>query len=1039
MQNTGNSESEAVSNKEQQTLDTDGDEQTAPLQANANASSQNTPLEDGDYVIQSAYSPYVIDVNECSLDSGANVQIYEYNATGAQKWHVAYEGNGMYSIANIKSGKVLGVAATTAANCANVCQQTPNSSLGQYWKLSLGSKGFTIISALDEAFVLDVYGGSARNGTNIEIYQAHDGAPQLFSFVRIDIDGRDVDETSKGYLAPGTYVIQSALGGYVVDVNGCSKDNGANVQLWEYNGTDAQIWEVGVDDGGFYSFKNAASGKMLDLAWGNAWYETNLQQYESNDSLAQKWVLRPHGEFFTIASAADPLFVVDVMYERAANGANLQSYYDHNAAGQRFMFIPVGTIAAGDNVLANGTYTIAVKQNESFMVDINGCSLSDSANAQIWEANNSYAQRWGVVRTDSGYYTLFNLASGKHLDVARANPLACANVQQYQANSSLAQKWILISNDDGISYTLKSAISGMVLDVCGGKIANGSNLITYAAAPGSLQQFIFKPCEVVSDGAYHIYSTLNVNYAVDVPGASAADGEKLEMYAANDSLAQRVYVSKCGEDLYALRPVNSGRYLTDEGGNVVQRSNQSSAAQQWCIALSEHGISFVNEATGKVIGFNASSPSNGRALVTRGSIGANTGFSIAPCPIIADGIYRFDSAASKSGRVLDVEYASWAEDAKTELYAGIRSSGQKFILSSTDDGFFRISLALARTYVTASDVADEGDSATSLGTTSMKHANGSDFQLWLPVIGDGGIAFINKATGLVFEVKEGIDANGTDIDQGIYVEALPQLWNLFPDRIDLTDTGILTKLVWAAPGVSYVTASFDMDQAAYQNLLNILNACWAQSFDVGFIMTDLQTGDYIALNADKTYYGASTMKGPYVTWIFQNLLETGAISWDSVGYLILPTIEYSNNDTYASLRQRYGSWGFNSWLESVGVYMGDRWYNWYSPRTLQLMWARMLAYEQSGGAFVSTWQATFNHSYYSSIYYGLGSYKTTYSKPGWYSRGTGYDSLDDSGIIVGSDGKRYLLTIMSDIDCDRCLHYEQNIATALDGIFAARR
>ena len=58
------------------------------------------------------------------------------------------------------------------------------------------------------------------------------------------------------------------------------------------------------------------------------------------------------------------------------------------------------------------------------------------------------------------------------------------------------------------------------------------------------------------------------------------------------------------------------------------------------------------------------------------------------------------------------------------------------------------------------------------------------------------------------------------------------------------------------------------------------------------------------------------------------------------------------------------------------------------------MWVRMLAYEQSGGAYVGTCRAAFDGSYYSTIHESLGGFKTTFSKPGWYPR-TG-----DSGAVV---------------------------------------
>ena len=71
---------------------------------------------------------------------------------------------------------------------------------------------------------------------------------------------------SAQYIKDGEYFIASSLNSdKVLDVNGGSKSNGGNVQIYENNGTNAQIWKVVYDKkGGYYSLTNKGSGKVLE-------------------------------------------------------------------------------------------------------------------------------------------------------------------------------------------------------------------------------------------------------------------------------------------------------------------------------------------------------------------------------------------------------------------------------------------------------------------------------------------------------------------------------------------------------------------------------------------------------------------------------------------------------------------------------------------------------------------------------------------------------------------------------------------------------
>ena len=137
-------------------------------------------VNNGTYVIQSSIvSPMVLDVSGGSKASGANVQIYRSNGTDAQKFIIEYLGQGAYSIANKKSGKLLDVSGGSTANGANVWQYDGNGTKAQKWVID-EQGGALVFKSLVSGKVLDVSGGSRFSGGNVQQYGWNATAAQKF-------------------------------------------------------------------------------------------------------------------------------------------------------------------------------------------------------------------------------------------------------------------------------------------------------------------------------------------------------------------------------------------------------------------------------------------------------------------------------------------------------------------------------------------------------------------------------------------------------------------------------------------------------------------------------------------------------------------------------------------------------------------------------------------------------------------------------------------------------------------------------------------
>ena len=134
----------------------------------------------------------------------------------------------------------------------------------------------------------------------------------------------------------GTYKVVSALNGnYVMDVNGASGADSANVQLYEDNGTNAQKFRFTRQADGSYIICNVNSGKVLDCAGAGKTNGTNIQQYTSNGTAAQRWKVTSAGAGCYVITCKSNGLVVDVNGARAANNTNIQMYKANGTTAQK--------------------------------------------------------------------------------------------------------------------------------------------------------------------------------------------------------------------------------------------------------------------------------------------------------------------------------------------------------------------------------------------------------------------------------------------------------------------------------------------------------------------------------------------------------------------------------------------------------------------------------------------------------------------------------------------------------------------------------
>lgn len=430
-----------------------------------------------------------VDIPGGSAADSTAIQLYSGNGSKAQQFTFTRQSDGSYEIVNVNSGKALDVRNGVAENNAIVQQYSRNNSQAQRWFIRDSGAGYYLQSAFGN-WVLDLSCGNTANGAAIRLYTPNGTASQLFVVSSSDVN-----------IATGVSMIITSVANkkLVTDVTGASTANGARVQLYSSNNTNAQKYRFESIGNGTYKVVNINSGKMLDVAGGSTANGAALQQYTSNNTVAQQWTVRNYGSGKIALVSVNANKAVDIPGGNAVQQAQLQLYSPNGTVAQQWLVAKAPltlrerlneTAAKHRQDLPDGMYTFGSKLNTSMKMDVSGASRSNYGNVQIWAGNGTNAQKWKVTHDSNGYVTLTSVNSGKVLDVNGGVSANGTNVQQYDSNGTYAQKWIAVKNSDG-SYTFQSALAeNVVLDVNGGSSANGTNVQLYTSNGTNAQKWV---------------------------------------------------------------------------------------------------------------------------------------------------------------------------------------------------------------------------------------------------------------------------------------------------------------------------------------------------------------------------------------------------------------------------------------------------------------------------------------------------------------------------------------------------------------------
>ena len=379
---------------------------------------------------------------------------------------------------------------------------------------------------------------------------------------------------------------------YVLDVYGGKSDNGANVQVYRNNGTNAQGWVFRKNADDTYTMINAGSGRVLDVYGGKDVNGQNIQQYASNNTDAQKWHLIENEDgTVTLVWAKNPRRAVDVYGGVITNSRNVQLYNTNGSDAQKFVLIERDTA-----LLTTSEVVIGSVKDSQAVLDIRGGSKEAGGNLWIYHTNGTAAQCFTLEPVGSGYYQILNKNSGLAITVSGGKAVDKANVCQAMPDpESRAQLWFPVK--EGREIVFFSALRpDMALSIEKDSTANGTNVVLMQFTGILTQRFFFlNPNGGDLTGTYVIRSAVNMDRVLDIYGGSTANKANADTYDNNWSAAQLFRLEKISGDTYYIINTKSGKALDIYGGkiangtNVDQYTRNNTDAQKWKITPNSDG------------------------------------------------------------------------------------------------------------------------------------------------------------------------------------------------------------------------------------------------------------------------------------------------------------------------------------------------------------------------------------------------------------------------------------------------------------------
>ena len=446
----------------------------------------SSEIKEGTYNIKSTAGKALTPVTE-QHGAGVDMVIWEDTTSATNRYRFVRAEDGTFRIINSHSGYYLAVFSAWITDGTNaILYYQDDNTCAQRWIAEKNGDGYSFKNSCSNKS-LDIDGGAvSTNNRRVQIWSSNAYDAQKWYLTQ---------PNNTQLIKDGTYVVNSAKNSnYRLDVVGSNKYvDGANIQIWDRNGSDNQKFKFTYDGNtGYYKIGSSVNDELqIDTAGGSS--TGNIQLYGANNSCAQHWLLMKSGEYYYIVSACGRT-VIDIAGGDTRNGTNVGLWENLGLDNQKWSIVDATSSTSGP--ISDGDYVIVSKMNNNLVLDITGGSTQFGTNVGVWESLGLPNQVFRLsYNPGTGYYTIYNEASNQNLDIAGARAENGTNLQIWLQNNECAQKWELVKTD-GDFYRISSACNqNYSLDIAGADNRAGANVLIWYNHDGYNQQWMFRKAQ----------------------------------------------------------------------------------------------------------------------------------------------------------------------------------------------------------------------------------------------------------------------------------------------------------------------------------------------------------------------------------------------------------------------------------------------------------------------------------------------------------------------------------------------------------------
>ena len=384
------------------------------------------------------------------------------------------------------------------------------------------------------------------------------------AIVQFDDEGVDASQTwtfTEVMKGKGVYSICSyGNKNRGMDVVDFSKDNGAQVQLYDYLGNPHQQFILYDCGEGYYQLVARNSGKVVEIPQSSKGNGEWIKIYDNNGSHTQQWA------------------VVENRYDEASA---VTLYTDADYKGKavtlsegEYNLSRMGLYNLKDNDMSSLKVTpgfkVTIYEDDNFNGKSKSYTASESFVGEEWNDKMSSLKVEAYGKSGlSGDYKLQNRNSGKFLDLDNNNTDNKTAIVQYDDEYiDATQIWTLteIGGEKGVYSICTSVNKRQGMDVADWSKDNGAQVQLYEYNGNRNQQFIVVE---KGDGYYQFVSRLS-GKVIEIPSSSKDNGEWIKLYDNNGTNTQQwKFVSPSVYSGIVNTESLSGMNLRKEGNTII--------------------------------------------------------------------------------------------------------------------------------------------------------------------------------------------------------------------------------------------------------------------------------------------------------------------------------------------------------------------------------------------------------------------------------------------------------------------------------------